>query len=319
MIIMRFLRRRRRVAEEMRRLPAPFVVGATRSGTTLLRLMLDSHPELAIPLETHFVPDLIDAAGDLTRGASAERLADVMISHRRWGDFRLDAGELRERLQRLERPDPGNAARAFYALYAEHQGKPRWGDKTPGYGKHMQKIEEALPEARFVHLIRDGRDVALSILNQSFGPSSVEKAAEKWKYRIEMGRNEARGLSHYLEVRYEDLVLDTERTLRGICEFCELPWDPAVLTYHERAEERLQEKARDLPPSRPGRSPRPAALRLASHALAKEPPRADRVDRWRTEMSAADRAAFEEVAGELLNELGYEVGDVASQSPKSQS
>jgi hypothetical protein len=273
--------------------------------------MLDAHPELAIPLETHFVPDLIDAAVDLPRGASPERLAEIVLSHRRWGDFYLDADELRERLRGLEQStSPGNVVRAFYSLYAERQGKPRWGDKTPGYTRYMLKIQEALPEARFVHLIRDGRDVALSALRQDWGPNSVAKAAIRWKDRIEKAREEARGLDHYLEVHYEDLVLDTERTLRGICEFCELPWDPAVLRFYERAEKRLQEKARDLPPppNRPHRSPRPGALRLLSHALVKEPPKADRVGQWRTEMSAADRVEYERVAGDLLTDLGYEVG-----------
>jgi hypothetical protein len=195
--------------------------------------------------------------------------------------------------------------RAFYTLYAEREGKPRWGDKTPGYVRYMRMIEGALPEARFIHLIRDGRDGALSILSQDMGIDRVAKAAKNWKNLIEKARDQAHSLNHYLEVRYEDLVLDTEGTLRRVCEFCELSWEPAVLNYHERAEKRLEETARDLP--RPGRSPRPGALRLASHALTKEPPRADRVSQWRTQMSEADRVAFEEVAGDLLAELGYEV------------
>jgi hypothetical protein len=307
-MIMRFLRRRRGEVVT-RRPPAPFIVGVTRSGTTLLRLMLDAHPELAIPLETHFVPDLIEAASE--QGTSPERLAEIVIAHRRWGDFHLDADELRERFRTLEQPTPGAFVRAFYTLYAEREDKPRWGDKTPGYSRYMRTIEKALPEARFIHLIRDGRDVALSILRQDWGPDSVTKAAKKWKRRIENGRSQASGLNHYLEVHYEDLILDTEPTLRRICDFCELPWDPAVLKYHERAEARLQEKARDM--HRPGRSPRPAALRLASHALAKEPPRTDRVGQWRTEMSAADRAVYEGIAGKLLAELGYEVGKTPDQ------
>jgi hypothetical protein len=276
--------------------PAPFVVGVPRSGTTLLRLMLDAHSELAIPFETHFVPDLIDAAGK--QGTSPERLAEMVITHRRWRDFHLDANELRDRFRALKRPTPGAFVRAFYTLYAERQAKPRWGDKTPGYQMHMRRIEQALPEARFIHLIRDGRDVALSVLRLSFGPDSVEKAAERWKNRIEKARSQAKGLNHYLEVRYEDLVLDTEPTLRRVCEFCGLPWDPAVLRHYERAEERLQEKARSWP----------APPRLASHVLTKEPPRDDRVGRWRTEMSAADCAVYERIAGKLLAELGYEVG-----------
>jgi Sulfotransferase family len=290
----------------MRHLPAPFVVGVPRSGTTLLRLMLDAHSELAIPFETHFVPDLIDAAGK--QGTSPERLAEMVITHYRWGDFRLDADELRDRFRVVERPTPGAFVRAFYKLYAERRAKPQWGDKTPKYQMHMRRIEQALPEARFIHLIRDDRDVALSVLRLHFGPDSVEEAAERWKNRIEKARSQNQGVNHYLEFRYEDLVLDTESTLRRVCEFCGLPWDPAVLRYYERAEESLQEKARDLPPRRPGQSFRPAALRI-SHALTKEPPRDERVGQWRTEMSAAERAVYERIAGKLLAELGYEIGE----------
>ena len=295
---------------ETQRPPAPFVVGVRRSGTTLLRLMLDAHPELAIPPETHFVPDLIEAAGE--QGASPQRLAEMVVTHPRWGDFHVDAGELRDRFQTLEQPTPGAVLRAFYTLYAEREGKPRWGEKTPGYVRYMQTIERVLPEARFIHLIRDGRDVAISILRQDMRLNQVTEIAERWKKGIEKGRDQAHGLNHYLEVCYEDLILDTEPTLRGVCEFCELPWDPAMLNYHERAEKRLQEMDRDLP--RPRRSSRPAALRLASHALTKEPPRADRVSQWRTQMSEADRVAFERVAGDLLAELGYEVAGDAGQA-----
>src|SRR5215218_6823835 len=242
--------------------PAPFVVGVRRSGTTLLRLMLDAHPEIAIPPETHFVPDLIEATGQ--QGISSQHLAEMVVTHPRWGDFHLDAGELRDRFLALEQPTPGAVLRAFYTFYAEREGKPRWGEKTPGYVRYMQTIERVLPEARFIHLIRDGRDVAISILRQDMGLDQIVKAAKNWKNLIAKGRDQAQSLNHYLEVRYEDLVLETEPTLRRVCEFCELPWDPAVLEYHERAEERLQEMARNLP--RPRRSPRPAALRLASHA-----------------------------------------------------
>jgi hypothetical protein len=176
----------------------------------------------------------------------------------------------------------------------------------------MFRIQKALPEARFIHLILDGRDGALSILRRDTGLDRVAKVAQRWRKPIEEGRAQAKSLNHYLEVRYEDLVLDTEPNLRRVCEFCELPWNPVVLNYHERAAERLQEMDRDLP--RPGRSPRPGALRLASHALTKEPPRAHRVSQWRTQMSEADRATFEKVARDLLAELGYEVAGEASQA-----
>jgi hypothetical protein len=294
--------------------PAPFIVGATRSGTTLLRLMLDAHPNMAIPSESHFIPDLIKAYR--LESASPERLAEVVTAHRRWGDFHLDAEELRERFRAIDPLNPGDAIRAFFELYAEREGKSRWGDKTPGYVREMHRIESVLPEARFIHLIRDGRDVALSVLGMNWGPSTVPEAAFRWKKRILRAREQVPRIDHYVEVRYEDLVLDTEATLRRVCEFIDLPYDEAMLRYHERAPERLREKARDLDRG-PQKEPQSAEARMESHALATEPPDPERVGRWRTEMSAEDRAVYEELAGDLLADLGYEVERGPGKQPAS--
>jgi hypothetical protein len=289
-----------------RHAPVPFVVGVTRSGSTLLRLMLDAHPQMAIPPETYFVPDLIKAAR--RRRATPEELLEVVTENRHWGDFALDADELLERFRGVGRLNPGDALRAFFILYAERHGKSRWGDKTPGYVKRMRQIQAALPEARFVHMIRDGRDAALSREDRRLRESPpMEKIAERWKKKIVRARRDAAELDHYMEIRYEDLVLDPESTLHRACEFIELPFDAAMLTYYERAEERLEEMARDLP-AEPGRPRRPAEHRLAAHVLTSEPPRTERVARWRTQMSDEDRAAFESAAGDLLAQLGYEVG-----------
>ena len=86
----------------------------------------------------------------------------------------------------------------------------------------------------------------------------MAKVAQRWQGRILRAREQAPRLEHYLELRYEDLVLDTEMTLRKLCDFIELPFDDAMLTYHERAEARLSEMARDLP-ERPGKPLRPAS------------------------------------------------------------
>jgi Sulfotransferase family len=285
--------------------PAPFVVGVGRSGTTLLRLMLDAHPMLAIPPETHFLPELVARARS---GASALELADEIIAARNWPDFGLDAEALRDRIDSLERPSATAVARCFYASYAERQGKPRWGDKTPIYVKRMRLIADVLPEARFVHLIRDGRDVALSRRRRGMGAGKpMAHAATRWRRRIELARKQAKRLrGRYLELRYEDLVADPEPCLRSVCELCELEFDPAMLAHHERASQRLAELGHDLAAGG-GRPARSGEERLAAHALAARPPTSERAGTWRSEMSAADVAEFERIAGDLLAELGYEV------------
>ncbi len=289
--------------------PAPFVCGVTRSGTTLLRLMLDSHPDVAIPGETHWVPKLIKAQE--RRKHSGDELADLIVDHKRWGDFHLEASELRASYNALDPVTAADAIRAFYMLYAEREGKSRYGDKTPGYVKEMRRIQRVLPEARFIHIIRDGRDVSLSHLRMNWGPETYAESARLWRNRIRKARKMAPDLDHYLEIRFEELVGDTEGVLRRVCDFIELEFDPVMLGYHERAEGRLAEKARELP--RKNRPNQPAEARIESHRLAREPPRSDRIGMWRERMTPAEVAEYEAVAGDMLITLGYELASEAGE------
>jgi len=299
--------------------PAPFIVANPGSGTTLLRMMLDAHPELAIPPETHFVPEVIARAREIRRAhdrrPTGAELAAAIASSRRWEDFGLDEAELAGRMSGRRGESGARAAiRAFYSLYAEAQHKPRWGDKTPDYIRSIRRIGRTLPEARFVHLVRDGRDVALSRRRWRARAGGRERPigswASQWRRWIETARKHSRDVEHYLEIRYEDLVAETEATLRRVCEFADLEFQPAMLDYHERAAERLTELDRSLPAAE-GKGARAAEHRRAKHALTAAPPQEEKVEAWRREMSDADRAAFEAEAGELLAEFGYPVGEPA--------
>ena len=284
--------------------PSPFVVGVGRSGTTLLRLMLDAHPDLAIPPETHFIPE---AARAHKRALNPRRaFLKTLTSHPMWNDHDIDADLLRQKISALKPFDLSEALRAFYQLYAGRHAKPRWGDKTPLYVRHMRLIQSLLPEARFVHIIRDGRDVALSHKGLWFGPDSIEEAARWWVSWIEEARSQSRHLSHYLEIRYEDLVLETEATLQRVSAFVALPWNPAMLDYHKRAAGRMLEMHRDLPVQGGVRTIR-AEERKAIHFLTSKPPQRDRIGRWQNEMTEVDRKCFERIAGGMLRELGYDV------------
>jgi hypothetical protein len=281
--------------------PAPFIVGVPRSGTTLLRLMLDAHPDLAIPAETGF--GLIP--GVLPPGADRDLLAHTLLAQHSWQDLGIGEDELRAALAAVEPWSVGDGLRAVFRIYAAHQGKPRWGDKTPTHTRAMDAIARVLPEARFVHLIRDGRDVAASVRDLSFAPGdgSIEAIAADWRDTIVHARTLAGTLRHYRELRYERLLTDPGAELRPLCAFLELDFDPAMLRHHERARERMAElPAGEVSDGRVLTHEQ----RVASHVLVFQPPDASRAGRWRAALSAGEVARFEAVAGDLLGELGYE-------------
>ena len=290
------------------RLPVPFIVGVGRSGTTMLRLMLDAHPDLAIPPETHFVPDLIDA---IDGGASPEQAVETMTAVRQWGDLDTEPADVVARWQQLDPFAAGPALRCFYEIYAERQGEAALRGEDPRLRQeHAQ--DRAGPAGGAVHP-RDPRRPRRRPV-----PLEADARRQGPRPRIAGGRGlaaadppgaEARAarLQHYLELRYEDLVTDTEPNLRRIAGFLELEWDPGMLTYYEHAAERMAEMARDLPAT-DGKPTRPGEERMQAHAMTQKPPDPSAMYRWKEKMSATDVAAFDAAAGELLGELGYEVG-----------
>ena len=281
----------------------PFVIGAPRSGTTMLRLMLDSHPDLAIPPETGFAASLGRLRGDDDRLRG--RFLRAIVRHPTWPDFCLDRGALASALDGVRPFTVADGLRAFYRLYAGRFGKTRWGDKTPLYCLEIDLLRRILPEARFIHLIRDGRDAAMSLRQQWFSPGdSFRTQARYWVRAVTAGRQSGLGHEDYLEVRYEDLILAPRDTLRTICFFVDLTVDEEMFDYHLRASSRIAEhKGR----RRAGRWLVTAEDRARQQARTTLPPDPSRVFAWRREMSEDDRGEFESVAGSLLAELGYEL------------
>lgn len=289
--------------------PMPVVVGVARSGTTLLRLMLDAHPALAVPPETGFVPLVADLAE--TGTALRERVLATLLGADTWSDFGLAPEVLRAALDAVEPFDAAGGLRAFYRLHAARFGKTRRGDKTPTYCTALDRIRRVLPEARFVHLIRDGRDTALSVAGLWFAPGrDPETLAHAWRTQIEAARAEGLGRPDYLEVHYEALVTHPRHELERICAFVALPYNPAMERWYETAPARLAEHQARLRAD--GSVLVSKAQRLANQRLTMEPLRPDRVLCWKREMDADAVARFERVAGDLLAALGYERATASS-------
>ncbi len=289
-------------ATDYRRPPFPFVVGAPRSGTTLLRMMLDSHSQMAIPSGTHFFFDLAQHSGP---ALDAEAFVRLLTTHFTWPDFHITTFDFRAALDALPSFNLADALRTFYRLYAARFEKPRFGEKTPDYGEIVPAIETLLPEAHFLHLIRDGRDVAVSKRSLWFGAGQdISAQAAAWAEQVRRTREAARHCRHYLEIHYEELVRTPREILLRVCQFLDLPFEEGMLRYYERAADRLQE-VNDWPSQ--GVT---AEQRRALHALVQRPPLTERIGRWKQELTETEIAAFEAVAGECLRELGYETANI---------
>lgn len=286
----------------------PIVVGSPRSGTTLLRLMLDAHSELAIPPETGFLTlaRSFHGSGDQLRDRFFHAVVNYGEPLRSWPDFEIHAEDFREALDQLAPFNISDGYRAFYGLYAMRRGKPRWGDKTPLYCRHLNDIRRVLPEARFIHLIRDGRDAALSLRRMWFSPGwEIQTQASYWRDCVLSARRAGLGHNDYLEVRYEDLIQNTEATLTRVCAHVDLKFEPEMLNYYQRAPERLQEhKGRTLPD---GTVFLTQQQRLEQQQRTTKPLDASCVSSWKRIMDADERRSFQLVAGDLLEELGYEI------------
>ena len=267
----------------------PMVVGCGRSGTTLLRAMLDSHSELAMSPEANW------AALDRRWGRAWHRPAGfdflavgavidlVSRSFEGWG-FDLDA--VQERMAEVRPETYPDYVRSLNMLFAERAGKVRWGDKSPRAAFDLPALATMFPEARFVHLVRDGRDVARSFLAASFGPSTAVEGAAVWRRAVRAGRRGGQqvGAARYLEVFYADLVARPEEQLRRICDHFDLEFEARMLDYH-------------LDGDRYASRPEHVNLRL--------PPRSDLE---RVPLGPRDRELVEAVAGRQLVEFGFAAG-----------
>jgi Sulfotransferase family len=260
----------------------------------MLRLILDRSPDIAIPTESMILVDFAnvrDRYGGLDTDAAFDRLAADVWRHPKVREWRLP-GAPPGRAGRTGEAAYRAALEAPFQAYAALHGKPGWGDKTPLYVAHADEVKRVFPEARIVHLVRDGRDVALSLLRVPFGPANVWAAARQWRAAVEAGeRAQARFPDDVLSVRYEDLVADPATVVPAVCRFAGIAYAPAMLAIEEASAERLAR----------GQAGWFRELFAGINAGS--------VGKWRTRMSRGQRATFAAVAGDALRRHGYEVPD----------
>lgn len=276
----------------------PHFVGCGRSGTTLLRNIFDSHSALAMTHESHFIGPLakLRSRYESEAGFDTDAFVGDLFSDANFVRQGLEVGDVRSALDKAQPETYAGAVRAVFAAYAAKDGKKLYGDKTPGSVTQIELLAELFPEAKFVHIIRDGRAVALSYLERpEWGPETMTEAAHHWKNRVRRGRTAGRviGAERYMEVRYEDVVADPEAVARKVCDFLGLEYEEGMLRYHEKSKEFI---ASTKDPEAFKNLSRPITAGLRD---------------WEDEISRDDQKLFEAVAGDLLEELGYPVSGAA--------
>jgi hypothetical protein len=282
------------------RTPFVFIVGCARSGTTLLHRIMDAHPLIAITPELHWISHYFQDKKKWVprpgRGVTADQVAAMLQNTKRFAQFELS----REEFEGLVPPGPPVPYVAFlngiFGLYQQRRGKPLVGNKTPAYVRRLTTLHETWPQAKIVHIIRDGRDVCLSVLNwyhadqtaarySTWAEDPVVTTALWWERKVRLGREAGKALNSdlYYEVLYERLVNEPEAECAKVCAFLGVPYDERMLRFHE------------------GRTKTKPGLDAKAAWLPVTPGLRD----WRNQMAPPDVERFEAAVGDLLDQLAY--------------
>ena len=280
--------------------PFVFVVGCPRAGTTLLQRMLDHHPQLAVANDTHFIPRALHklAPRQVARAVEGhaipldDALIDGLLNYHRFHRIGVDADDART--MAAESSTYAGLIERIYAGFAARQGKPYGGEKTPDYVRYMPLLHGLFPQTKFLHIIRDGRDVALSTLDWA-GPQKgpgkwdlweyepVGACALWWRWQVETGRADGRRLApgNYAEVCYDNLVSYPEGQLRWISGFLGLRYTESMVSFHSGKTTSI-----------PGKSAKGNWL-----------PATPGLRDWNAQMQPDDQALFQCIAGQTLAAL----------------
>lgn len=267
-----------------------FIVGAGRSGTTLLRLMLAGHSRIHIPPETWFVRNLVKEL-PLEKPLAPDQVAravEIITTDYRWADMAIAADDLKRWAEQLESPKLVDIINLVYHRQLKRYGKRRFGDKTPNYISILPQLDALYGDTcKFIHLIRDGRDVAISTIDMSQS-RYYRRMQFGWSRAMRFYREYLRSPlgAQILEVRYEDLVLQPETTVRRICAFLGEQFEPEMLEWRNRI---------NLVPQR----------EMVIHSKLGRPLSKDSVGVWQHKLSAWECFAIEACLQRDLRWLGY--------------
>jgi len=266
-----------------------FITGAQRSGTTLVRLILNSHSQVAIPEEGGFwMPILREyryhRRTNLSR-VTIDRYLDYIESNPQFKLWQISLADLREDLVGRSRVTLRNFIDSVYFRYAREHGKNVWGDKTPSFFRMLRIVRSIFPDSKIIHVVRDGRDVYLSTRRINPSRRNLAVQAFEWSYKVrKVLKSMETSKEHLLEVRYEDLVDQPEKAVGRICSFLNLNYESTMLEFWRSSRYNIGRHHSEL---------------IFSPISSKS------VGKWQNELSKVQKHAFCQIAGNSLKRYGY--------------
>lgn len=270
-----------------------FIVGSGRSGTTLLRLILSSHSEVTIPPETWFIMPLVKEIPIDTYLTENEidLSFKIITTHYRWPDMGIDTDEFHDKLKKNRNIKLKDIIDIVYDHYLKMENKSIWGDKTPPYIKILPELISLYPEARFIHLIRDGHDVAMSFYKLQWKGRWLANNVTEWNDSIDkyIEYKRTKIIDRILEIKYENLVVDTENTIKTICTFIGLSFEPKMLYWEKEIFNKIPKRE------------------IGAHKKVFRRPKKADIYRWKKESSDVDIFIIESYLKKNLKAMGYDV------------
>lgn len=227
-----------------------FVIGNPRSGTTLLRLILTSHPDIVIPPESAFLIWLEEKYRDWTSDLLNKKLdyyLNDLFNCKKFDTWRLDRKKLKSYIQQSSPGDYASLSSLIYKFYAIKMGRKakRWGDKNNWYLNYIGLIKKLYKDTFFVHIVRDGRDVACSYkelndakINHIYAPklpNKIKDIASDWVNNLKTINQSFKniGWENVLEIRYEDLIENPEKVIKKICRCVGVKYYKNMLNFYK--------------------------------------------------------------------------------------
>ncbi len=273
------------------------MIGAERSGTTLVMAMLGCHPRIAVPevvwYYSRFRPYLY-TYGDLSKDENFRTLAEEMVFGLKtpfWGMKVNPRTIVDEIISDVKEKSFAGIYCAMHERFArEAGGKPRWGEKTPYNLFFVKEILEDFPNAQLIFITRDGRDASADYLESAFGPTNIFCATEVWKMCQNAVKpwREKLGSSQWMDVKYETLVKEPEKILKQVCDFLGEKYDPAMLEFYKTDLAKARGATKDHKP--------------LGHATSDK-----YIGIYKELLSLKEQRIFAAVAGKELAEAGYEL------------